>query len=136
MIRKADRSVVILDFGIAKDLGSTIGLTRTPGYIGTPGYSAPEQEFGDVDHRADVFSLGALLYELVTGKFAFEGRRLKDLRAAVLNLEPPPAHEVRPEVGAPLSGLIAAMMEKSPRRRPSDMGAVIAALDRIAAGGP
>ena len=132
MIRNSDRVVKVLDFGIAKDLGASIGYTKHGRYLGTPAYSSPEQiKGGDIDHRADVFSLGVILYELLAGKVAFQGRLTSDVLKATLADNPIPVSALNESVTTPVARLIDRMIQKSPRRRPSDMDEVIAEIDRV-----
>ena len=136
MIRASDRAVKILDFGVAKDLMSSVGL-RTVGMIGTPGYCAPEQTGGHaIDHRADIFSLGAILYELLTGTLAFNGNGTVEVENAALHLEPVPPTELNVNVTKPVATLIAKMLQKSRRRRFADMAEVARSIDRIREGAP
>jgi serine/threonine protein kinase len=99
-------SVKLLDFGIAKlirddDRGAetgTISITGDHKFVGTPNYMSPEQLEGrPVDGRADIFALGALLYEMVTGRKAFEGASVASVTAAVIKTEPPPISSVTKE---------------------------------------
>lgn len=130
MLRHADRHVKILDFGIAKDLTARLTLTRE--YLGTPGYSAPEQTYGrDVDQRADVFSLGAVLYELLTGTRAFKNGKLLEMVNAVRHHDPIPPNRLNDQVTKPAAALIERMMRRKRERRMPDMAAVIAAIDEI-----
>jgi serine/threonine protein kinase len=132
MVRDADRVVKVLDFGIAKDLDASVALTKQGTYIGTPAYSAPEQVKGEgIDHRADIFSLGVILYELLTGRVAFQGRHTVEVLKATLKDEPVPAQRLNDSVSAPVARLIDAMIQKSPRRRPESMESVVREIDLI-----
>jgi serine/threonine-protein kinase len=138
MIRASDGAVKIIDFGIAKDMLSTGLLTRPKTYLGTPGYSAPEQTYGpDIDHRADIFSLGVILYELITGKLAFKGRSTLEILDATRHQHPIPPTKLNTQVTKPIAALIKKMINKSRHRRHADMGEVIAEIDglRAALGG-
>ncbi|MAG56714.1 MAG: hypothetical protein CMJ83_10525 [Planctomycetes bacterium] len=131
MIR-ADRVVKVLDFGIAKDLDASIVLTRQGTYIGTPAYSAPEQIRGeDIDHRADIFSLGVILYELLTGQVAFQGRHTTEVLKATLKEDPIPVSRLNESVVNPVARLIEKMIRKSPRRRIGTMKEVAEDTDRL-----
>ena len=132
MIRRADNVVKVLDFGIAKDLDASIVLTRQGTYIGTPAYSPPEQIRGeDIDHRADIFSLGVILYELLTGQVAFKGRHTVEVLKATLKEDPIPVSRLNESVVSPVARLIEKMIRKSPRRRPVDMREVATEADRL-----
>src|SRR5262249_6110722 len=101
--------------------------------IGTPGYMAPEQARGerDADARADLFSLGCVLFECLTGRPAFTGAHVIALLAKVLLEEAPRVTALRSEVPEGLADLIERLMQKSPGDRPADAGAVLAALDAL-----
>jgi len=129
--------VKVLDFGIARWMEATRPLTRTGMVLGTPGYMAPEQARGerDVGPQADVFSLGCVLFECLTGRPAFRGAHLMALLAKLLLEAPPPVRDLRPEVPEALSALIERMLAKDPALRPQDGAAVVAALDGLAVSG-
>ena len=132
MLRNEDGRVKILDFGIAKDLNANDGLTQLGHYLGTPAYSAPEQVRGRiVDARADIFSLGVILYELLSGRTAFEGRESSDVLHATLHEQPIPLAKLNRDVNTPIAQLIERMIEKEPRKRFPDMKAVVEELDKI-----
>jgi len=122
--------VTVIDFGIAR---GTLDprVTASGSAIGTPGYMAPEQARGDrrVDARADVFALGAVLFEALTGTPAFLGQSDGSTRAKVV-LAPPPALRC-PEAPPALAALVDAMLAKAPDARPADAGIVAAALAAI-----
>src|SRR5438132_6445015 len=118
----------ILDFGLAKlldDEGMGPGgihhtdLTEVGVPYGTATYAAPEQARGErVDARADIFSTGVLLYEMLTGTWPFQGRTSVDVRHAVLHEEPQPLSEARPGDTPPrLQGILDRAMAKDPRER-------------------
>jgi serine/threonine protein kinase len=125
--------VKILDFGIARgDEVSTI-LTRSGTIMGTPGYMAPEQVRGsrDIGPRVDVFSLGCVLYECLTGKKAYEGLDIFSVLAKLV-IEPPPALDaLRPDLPAALRDLVQRMMAHEPAERPLDGADVAQAMAQI-----
>lgn len=126
--------VKLLDFGIARLNHATTMLTKTGMLIGTPGYMAPEQARGDrteLDARADVFSLGCVLFECLTGKPAFHGIHVIALLAKLLMEEPPHVRELCPEVPRAVDDLIHSMLSKDPDLRPANGEVVVAALDRL-----
>ncbi|MDI1435056.1 serine/threonine-protein kinase [Polyangium sorediatum] len=117
--------VKLLDLGIARsDMSSRI--TDSGILLGTASYMAPEQANGGkhVDARADVFSLGCVLYECLTGERAFDGATFLAILTRILFEEPPSVREKRPELPAPLHDLMARMLSKSPEARPAQGRAV------------
>jgi tetratricopeptide (TPR) repeat protein len=121
--------VKVLDFGVAR-LGEASAFTRTGALLGTPGYMAPEQARGErgVDERADVFALGCVLFEALTGEAAFPGAHGIAVLAKVLFEEAPRLADVRPEVPLALGDLVGRMLAKDPADRPRDAAAVARAL--------
>lgn len=126
VIVRTDGIVKVLDFGIAKlgkrRVGETIrrtGPTVTssisdPGMVmGTARYMSPEQARGlEVDARSDIFSLGSVMYELVTGRVAFEGETASDVIAEILKVEPPPPVEFAPDVPPEIERIIGKALRK------------------------
>jgi len=115
-----DGRVKILDFGLARVNASSAGQeTRTitdPGTVmGTPGYMSPEQVRGQVvDHRSDIFSLGIILYELLSGKRAFQGESSADIMTAILREDPP---DLPDNVPLGLRQIVHRCLEKKPQER-------------------
>lgn len=128
--------VKIVDFGIARTGGATSNLTRTGSILGTPGYMSPEQARGDrdADARSDVFALGCVLFECLTGQPPFQGAHVMALLAKLLFDEPPRLSELRPDVPEPLAALCTQMIAKDPDLRPENGAAVLGLLERIEAG--
>ncbi|UQA54721.1 serine/threonine-protein kinase [Polyangium aurulentum] len=122
----------VLDFGIAHVIAET-RVTRSGTLLGTPGYMAPEQARGDIwiDARADVFSMGSVLFECLTGEQAFAGVHAMAILAKILLAEPPRLREKRPELPDELDALLARMLSKEPAERPQDGGEVAAALREL-----
>jgi tetratricopeptide (TPR) repeat protein len=120
----------VVDFGLARHLVTGRHLTRAGDLLGTPGYLAPEQARGqpDLDARADIFSLGCVLHEALTGTPVFQGEHALALLAKLIFEDSTHLQAVRADVPDWLDGLIAAMLEKEPARRPRDGAAVLAAL--------
>jgi hypothetical protein len=128
-----DRAMVI-DFGVARTGSQAGSLTETGSVVGTPSYMSPEQVRGDreIGPTVDVFALGCVLYECITGRLTFEGMRFLALRAKILLWDPPPARQVTAEVPLELDWLLARMLAKLPSSRPRDAGEVLALLDALA----
>jgi eukaryotic-like serine/threonine-protein kinase len=137
----ADDLVKVLDFGLAKltgcedadPLGATVTAMQTMDgrIVGTIAYMSPEQAQGQpVDPRSDIFSFGAMLYEMVSGRrpFATRSRDPVGTLAAILHTEPPPLPEELPEE---LKKLIARCLRKDPERRPQSMRDVKNALEEL-----
>ena len=130
-------AAVVTDFGIAKALAAS--KTKAPGgtltqvgtSIGTPAYMAPEQASGDpnTDHRADLYALGCVAYEMLTGAAPFAGRPAHQLFAAHLNETPASVATARPDVPRALATLVAHCLEKEPARRPQSATEVLETLD-------
>ena len=134
-------AAVVTDFGVAKALSASrqqMGV-RTPAptmtgvgtSLGTPAYMAPEQAAADpsTDHRADLYALGIVAYEMLTGAPPFHGRSPQALLAAQLSEKPAPLTSRRYDVSGPLSMLIMQCLEKEPAKRPKNATDVLRALD-------
>ncbi len=130
--------VKVLDFGIAKWLDSDAedqGLrTRTGSTLGTPSYMAPEQATGDrtADHRADIWSLGVILYEAASGVRPLEGENAAQLVMRLLSSGIMPIEQLVPELPSELSSLIGRMLARDVARRPADLREVYDLLRRFA----
>jgi tetratricopeptide (TPR) repeat protein len=121
--------VIVLDLGLARHVGGA-DVTRAGAILGTPAYMAPEQAQGrlDIGPAADVFSLGCVLFECLTGTAPFAAEQVLAALARVLFEEAPPLRELRPELPAPVEALVARMLSKDPGQRPADADAVVALL--------
>jgi hypothetical protein len=126
------RRVKVLDFGLARSVDGADGLSLSGAVVGTPAYMAPEQAGGRaVDPRADLFSLGAVLYRMATGQPAFGGPSLTAVLTAIATFDPPPPAKVNPAVPAALSELISQLLRKDPNERPATARAVADVLTAI-----
>jgi len=123
--------VKILDFGLARAADGDAQLTTPGAILGTPAYMAPEQAGGVADHRADLFSLGCVLYRMATGEAPFKGTDSISTLMAVVTEEPPPPHQVRPGLPRGLSELVMRMLAKKPEGRPASAQAVVEAIRAI-----
>ena len=129
MLDKAGRQVKVADFGIAR-IGSS-GKTRTGTVLGTPPYMSPEQLSGrPLDGRSDVFSLGVVLFELVTGRRPFEGDTVATLMTRIANDPHPDIMGLRGGIPACLRNIIDKTLEKDPNKRYPNAGALRLALLR------
>ncbi len=127
----SDGRVKILDFGLAKALwrGADTSLSIEGSILGTGRSMSPEQALGDeVSHRSDLFSLGTLIYEVVTGEPPFTGTSIFRILAQVCSDPHPPAREVNPAVPVELATLIDRLLEKDPAKRPAGAAEVLEAL--------
>jgi serine/threonine protein kinase len=123
--------VKLLDFGLAKRAAATaavgeaeptqtvaLGLTQAGTIVGTPQYMSPEQVEGrETDARSDIFSFGAVLYELITGKKAFEGKSVMSVMAAVMRETAAPMTTLVPVTPPALERIVKRCLEKDPARR-------------------
>jgi serine/threonine protein kinase len=120
--------VKLIDFGVGRWNDSPLdgSLTRTGMLLGTAGYMAPEQirNARGIDARADVFALGCVLYECLTGRAPFGGENSQAMRVKVLFAEPPRLRQLVPELPDLLEMLVRWMLRKDPERRPADGDAV------------
>jgi serine/threonine-protein kinase len=133
ILRSGSHSLVT-DFGVAKALNAAMptgAMTSTGMAIGTPSYMAPEQLAGDpsADHRIDIYAVGLLAYELLTGKSPFAASTPREVLAAVLTREPQPLSDVRQDVPRRLSEMVMSCLSKDPEKRPPTATALMESLD-------
>ncbi len=127
--------VVLLDFGLARHTVPSTVMTASQMMIGTPGYMAPEQ----ISHQdpltpaADVFSLGCVLYECLTGQPPFRASHLVAALAKILFTEPTPLRELRPELPSVLQELLERMLAKQPSHRLPEAKSLLNALEELQA---
>ncbi|HEU4539425.1 MAG TPA: serine/threonine-protein kinase, partial [Polyangiaceae bacterium] len=123
----------LLDFGIARGGEARPFVTRTGAVIGTPGYMAPEQARGDanIDARVDVFALGCVLFECLTGFAAFRGATVFAVLGKLLMEEPPSLTQAAKGAPPALAELVSRMLAKDPAERPRDGGALLRELERL-----
>ncbi len=124
--------VKVLDFGLARRTSGEQNLTQTGAIVGTPAYMAPEQASGlKVDGRADLFSLGVTLYRASTGELPFRGQDTLSTLMALATEDPPPPHDLNPELPRELSDLVMQLLAKNPDRRMGSAREVVEAIQRI-----
>ncbi len=130
--------VKVLDFGIAKvtrvdgETTTSLGLTGTGELLGTPNYMSPEQIFGevDVDQRADIWALGVILYECLTGAVPTQGNNVGQVLKTVLSGKMRPLRTILPDAPADVLDLIDSMLALNREQRPYDLRAIIDVLGR------
>jgi tRNA A-37 threonylcarbamoyl transferase component Bud32 len=130
---------LVTDFGVSKAISAAMpssGYTSAGMAIGTPAYMAPEQIAADpaADHRMDLYALGLLAYELLTGKVPFKEASPQQTMAAQLTRDPVPVETTRSDVPPAFAALIKRLLAKDPNDRPESAAAVVQALDAIATG--
>jgi len=141
-----DTRVKILDFGLAKltqpqSSSEHSALTQTEGtevgvVMGTVGYMSPEQVRGQgADHRADIFAFGAILYEMLAGKRAFQKPTSPETMTAILNEDPPGISEVTPNLPPSLQRVVHRCLEKNPEQRFQSASDLAFALDALSDSG-
>ena len=130
-----DGQVKVADFGIGKLLTASADLTRTGQMIGSPAYMSPEQVRGDkLDGRSDLFSLGVVLYELLTGVRPFPGDSITTLVYQILHTEPRDPLLVRSDLPPSTSEVFARLLAKAPENRPGDARKFLGQLEKIEQG--
>lgn len=126
----------VVDFGLAKDLGDP-SLSRTDVITGTPAYLSPEQIRGRaIDRRTDVFSLGVVLYEALTGRAPFSGATVPETLVRITGEDPVPPRKVDPTLPADLETIVLRCLEKDTDRRYGSARELAADLERYLAGEP
>ncbi len=137
----SDGVAMITDFGVAMAVNTAIAegtpgkrrLTAAGASLGTPAYSAPEQisSAGTVDARADVYSLGCVSYELLTGTPPFSGLSLRELLNAHINERPTPLDQVRPGLPPAIAQIVMRCLEKNPDDRPESAADIVKVIDGL-----
>lgn len=129
VIRQNGRATVV-DFGITKSNDGRHDVTTTGVLIGTPAYMAPEALSGTFDHRSDLYSLGCVLYEMVTGRRPFTGTSWH-LANQHINEQPPALRTLRPDAPMELERFVGRLLAKDPAQRPPKAGEVWDVLKEI-----
>ena len=140
---RPDKVVKVLDFGLAKLISPesqdpnathTMGGSQPRALLGTPSYMSPEQATGSaIDPRSDIFSLGIVLYEIVTGKPPFEGNSIAELFVSLLTKEPPPLSAAMPDAPEELEQVLAKALAKDRDQRYQNIGDMLDDLEGLKA---
>lgn len=142
MVQKSEQQQwlpLVMDFGLAHDAADSQQLTQDGALLGTPHYMPPEQargEINNIDRRSDVYALGAVLYELLTGRTPFAADSLTALLLKVLDEDPVPPRSLRPSVPADLETIALKCLQKAPSQRYESARALADDLQRYLAGEP
>lgn len=134
VLRTSDGTLKLADFGLAKKLDSAAGGTKVGDVMGTPSYMAPEQVDGDpatIGRAADVYALGAILYDLLTGRPPFTGDTAARVFESVRHDEPVPPRRLKPEIPNDLNTICLKCLEKNPERRYESAQALAGDLQRF-----
>lgn len=134
LLLDGDGVLKVMDFGIARLSEATMGITETGLSVGTPAYMSPEQLLADsaLDERSDLYAVGVVLYECLTGNLPFAAKSPMSLVAMMLSEEPTAPHEVNSDIPPALSGLILQLLAKQPEHRLSsarELGERLAQLE-------
>jgi len=147
MLRR-DGYVKVLDFGLAKlteqptvkkvnASAAVAGMNTDTGIMGTVGYMSPEQAQGEsVDHRTDIFSLGVVIYEMVTGQMPFEAKTVRDVIAPIPEQEPPPLANYLPQAPAELQLMVNKALRRNKEDRYQTIAEFLIDLRRVRSGRP
>jgi serine/threonine-protein kinase len=135
MYERESDTVKVTDFGIARITDSS--KTKTGLVLGTPSFMSPEQLAGKkVDGRSDLYSLGVMLFQLLTGVLPFRGDSMAELMFKIANEEAPDVRVIRPDLPEALARIVALMLHKRPELRYQDGAQVAVDLRGAMAGGP
>jgi uncharacterized RDD family membrane protein YckC len=133
LMRSKQGFVKIADFGLAKPLREDVKITQDGALVGSPLYMAPEQARGkNVDHRADMYALGATFFHLLAGRPPFDGRNSIEVVAQHLAEPPPSLLKIAADVPEPLAKIVMRLLAKDPEQRYATYEELIAALEEAA----
>jgi len=118
-----DGKVKVMDFGLARKVDETSVITSPGTFIGTVVYTSPEQASGkEIDHRCDVYSIGVMLFEMLSGRLPFKGEDPIAILFQHIHNDPPSCRQFNPEIPVEIDRLIQKIMSKDPEQRPQTAG--------------
>jgi hypothetical protein len=127
-----DGRAVLADFGLARSVHEDIRLTSAGFALGTPGYMAPEQVLGqDLDRRVDIYAMGVMTFEMMTGRMPFVGTTPTEIAIATVTQAVPSACAINPMLPDELDAVLARAMAKSPADRPASVAELIGLLAKV-----
>jgi serine/threonine protein kinase len=130
LIVDKDGAIRIIDFGLAKSMWDTSGVTATGMVVGTPRYMSPEQGMGrNVDHRSDIYALGATLYELITKQTPYDGDTPMSIMMKHINAPLTPPYVLHPKCPSDMNEIVVKMLAKDPNQRYQDYEPLIHDLE-------
>src|SRR3981189_3469195 len=128
----ADGRAMLADFGLARGAGQPTHLTTIGLAIGTPGYMAPEQVMGhEVDRRCDIYAMGVLTFEMLTGRLPFIGSNRMEVAYSTVNAPIPSAVKLNPALPDELDVLLAKILAKDPAQRPQTVRDLLSQMARL-----
>ena len=128
----ADGRALLADFGLARGAGQPTHLTTIGLAIGTPGYMAPEQVMGhDVDRRADIYAMGALTFEMLTGRLPYVGANRMEVAYSTVNSAIPSAVALNPNLPDELDQLLSRVLAKDPNQRPQTVRELLGLMAKL-----
>lgn len=132
-IEEGSQRIKILDFGLALAQSPLDEFAGVGSVCGTPGYLTPEQARSDpLDDRSDLYSLGAVLFEMCTGRLPIQRPAIAEQLVALLSHAPKPVRELNPDIPQPLADLIHRLLAKEPVDRPASASALVKELEKVA----
>jgi hypothetical protein len=135
LLERATGRAMLVDFGLVRRLGPGAQFTASGMVMGTADYLAPEQaRGGEVDHRADLYAMGVVLYQMLAGRLPFVADSPTTMMFQHAYEKPPPMEEVAADVPAPLAAIVARLMAKDPDQRYPNCAEVLADLEAFRAG--